>query len=96
MDFGGAGSYALPNEIASIRNLEISDGGTKSFPNVDVVICGDLVLEDGAALNNPQNRNITVLGDLTLTNGTLSLGSGATMTVQGSCTVTAGALMQVM
>ncbi|MCP4460628.1 MAG: T9SS type A sorting domain-containing protein [Cytophagales bacterium] len=90
VDFGGASSYTLPNEIASIRNLEISDGGTKSFPNVDVVICGDLVLDDGATLNNPQNRSITVLGDLIITNGTLSLGSGGAMTVQGNCTVTAG------
>jgi len=92
VDFGSATDYTLPNEIASIRNLEISDGGTKSLPNVDVVICGDLVLADGATLDNPQNRSITVLGNLILTNGTLNIGSGVTMIVQGNATVTAGTL----
>ncbi len=92
VDFGGLGSYTLPNEIATIRNLEVSDGGTKSLPNVDVVVCGDLILADGAILNNPQNRSITVLGNLILTNGTLNIGSGVSMTVQGNATVTNGDL----
>ncbi len=92
MDFSGVGNYTLPNEIATIRNLSITGGGTKSLPNVDVVICGDLVLDDGAALENPQNRMITVQGDLILTNGIFNLGSNSTIVVNGSCTITAGAL----
>ncbi len=92
VDFGGTGSYTLPDEIASIRNLEISDGGTKSLPNVDVTICGNLVLDNGATLENPQNRTIVIQGDLTLTNGTFNMGSGASITVQGNCTITAGTL----
>jgi len=92
VDFGGAGSYTLPNQIASIRNLEISDGGTKSLPNVDVIICGDLILDDGATLENPQNRSVTIQGDLILTNGILNMGSNASFTVQGNATITAGTL----
>ncbi|MEO9850992.1 MAG: T9SS type A sorting domain-containing protein [Reichenbachiella sp.] len=90
--FNDNDNYTLPNEIANLRNLLIKGTGTKSFPNTDITICNNLELQDGTTLNNDFNVNVTVLGDMTLTNGTYNLGNNSNVTVNGNVTVSAGSL----
>ncbi|WP_456461644.1 LamG-like jellyroll fold domain-containing protein [Reichenbachiella sp.] len=90
--FNDNDDYTLPDQIANLRNLLIDGTGTKSFPNTDITICNDLELRGGTTLNNDFNVTVEVLGNMTLTNGTLDLGTNTTFTVNGNVTVTAGTL----
>lgn len=90
--FSDDDDYTLPDQIASLRNLVINGIGTKSFPNTDITICNDLELQGGTTLNNDFNVTVEVLGNVTLTNGTLDLGSNTTFTVNGNVTLTAGTI----
>ncbi|WP_422359595.1 T9SS type A sorting domain-containing protein [Reichenbachiella sp.] len=90
--FNDNDDYTLPDQIANLRNLLIDGTGTKSFPNTDITICNDLELRGGTTLNNDFNVSVEVLGNMTLTNGTLDLGTNTTFTVNGDVTLTAGTL----
>ena len=90
--FNDDNDYTLPDEIANLRNLLINGAGTKSFPNVDITICNDLELQGGTTLNNDFNVDVEVLGNMTLTNGTLDIGSNTTFMVNGDVTIAAGTL----
>lgn len=90
--FNDNDDYTLPDQIANLRNLLIDGTGTKSFPNTDITICNDLELRGGTTLNNDFNVTVEVLGNMTLTNGTLDLGTNTTFTVNGNVIVTAGTL----
>lgn len=85
-------NYTLPDQIANLRNLVIDGTGIKSFPNSDITICNNLELLGGTTLNNDFNVTVEVLGDLTLTNGTLDLGNNTTFTINGDVTLTAGTI----
>ncbi len=43
MEWAG-GTYGLPSSITSYNNITITGTGTKTFPNYDITICGDLGL----------------------------------------------------
>ena len=90
--FNDNDDYTLPDQIANLRNLLIDGTGTKSFPNTDITICNDLELRGGTTLNNDFNVTVEVLGNMTLTNGILDLGTNTTFTVNGNVTLTAGTL----
>jgi hypothetical protein len=49
MEWAG-GTYGLPSSITNYNNLTITGTGTKTFPNVDVTICGDLRIEGNTYL----------------------------------------------
>lgn len=90
--FSDNDDYTLPDQIANLRNLTINGTGTKSFPNTDITVCNNLELQGGTTLNNDFNVTVEVLGNVTLTNGFLNLGSSTTFTVNGDVTIEAGAL----
>jgi len=49
MEWAG-GTYGLPSSITSYNNLTITGTGTKTFPNVNMTICGDLRIEGSVTL----------------------------------------------
>lgn len=44
------GTYGLPSSITSYNNLTITGTGTKTFPNTNITICGDLRIEGNVTL----------------------------------------------
>ncbi|MEQ9117076.1 T9SS type A sorting domain-containing protein [Fulvivirga sp.] len=76
LEYDGSGSYSILSGISSLRNLTLSGSGDRNFPNNNVTICEDLIV-DGPNVSNPNNRSITVENDLELISGNLLLGTGA-------------------
>jgi hypothetical protein len=60
-EFGGAINGTLSTQ-AVYNNLEFSGTATKSLPNVNISVNGDLTLTAGL-VNNPANRNISLTGN---------------------------------
>ncbi|MFP4557264.1 MAG: hypothetical protein ACLFNU_10365, partial [Bacteroidales bacterium] len=52
MEFGGAGTYNLP-PIYQYNNLTVTGSGTKTMPNEDMTICGDLRIKGNVTLKQP-------------------------------------------
>jgi fibronectin-binding autotransporter adhesin len=107
VEYGGTATYDLPASPNTYRNLVISGASTKTFPNQDLFISGNLTVQDGAVaqLSNLANGNITLNGtaagggNLTVT-GTGSVlrfmnGTARTVTVANNVTVGAGATFDV-
>jgi fibronectin-binding autotransporter adhesin len=107
VEYGGTATYDLPASPNTYRNLVISGASTKTFPNQNLFISGNLTVQDGAVaqLSNLANGNITLNGtaagggNLTVT-GTGSVlrfmnGTARTVTVANNVTVGAGATFDV-
>lgn len=80
VEYGGSANYTLPTSPSNYRNLVISGGSsTKTFPNQDLVLSGNLTVEGGAQaqISNTTNGNITL-------DGTASGGGNLTVTGSGS------------
>ncbi len=80
VEYGGAASYTLPASPTTYCNLVISGGSTtKTFPNQNLVISGNMTVQDGATarLSNLTNGNLTL-------DGTASGGGNLTVTGTGS------------
>lgn len=67
--FAGTGSYEILGGVTLVRNLTLEGAGTKSFPNNNLSICNDLVLNAGT-LTNTSSRTISVLNDMLINSGT--------------------------
>ncbi|HDP75637.1 MAG TPA: hypothetical protein ENN49_07190 [Bacteroidales bacterium] len=64
MEFGGDGSYTLPN-IYSYNNLTITGSGTKTLPpNDHITICGDLRILENSTLNTVAGKHVLVSGNV--------------------------------
>ncbi len=107
VEYGGTATYDLPASPNTYRNLVISGASTKTFPNQNLFISGNLTVQDGAIarLSNLTNGNLTLNGtaagggNLTVT-GTGSVlrfmnGIARTVTVANNVTVGAGATFDV-
>jgi fibronectin-binding autotransporter adhesin len=107
VEYGGTATYDLPASPNTYRNLVISGASTKTFPNQNLFISGNLTVQDGAVarLSNLINGNLTLNGtaagggNLTVT-GTGSVlrfmnGTARTVTVANNVTVGAGATFDV-
>ncbi|MCS6990231.1 MAG: hypothetical protein NZM06_12035, partial [Chloroherpetonaceae bacterium] len=108
VEYGGSANYTLPASPNAYRNLVISGSGTtKTFPNQNLVLSGNLTVQGGATaqLSSATNGNITLNGaasgggNLTVT-GTGSVlrfmnGTARTVTVANDVTVGAGATFDV-
>jgi fibronectin-binding autotransporter adhesin len=107
VEYGGTATYDLPASPNTYRNLVISGASTKTFPNQNLFISGNLTVQGGAVaqLSNLINGNLTLNGtaagggNLTVT-GTGSVlrfmnGTARTVTVANNVTVGAGATFDV-
>ncbi len=107
VEYGGTATYDLPASPNTYRNLVISGASTKTFPNQNLFISGNLTVQDGAdaRLSNLTNGNLTLNGtaagggNLTVT-GTGSVlrfmnSTARTVTVANNVTVGAGATFDV-
>ncbi|MTI40431.1 LamG-like jellyroll fold domain-containing protein [Fulvivirga lutimaris] len=74
LEYAGTGSYSILGGVTEIRNLTLSESGNRNFPNNNVTICGDLVI-NGPVLNSTGNRIITVDGTLTINSGGFMTGA---------------------
>jgi len=88
LEYAGSGSYGILGGITELRNLTLSGSGDRNFPNNNVTICEDLVV-DGPIVNNPNNTNITVEGNGFLQNGDFNAGTG-TLRFEGDLTLNGG------
>lgn len=75
LEYAGTGSYNVLAGITSLRNLTFSGSGNRNFPNNDVIICEDLVI-DGPNAVMEAGRNIEIQRDLQVNNGNLTLATG--------------------
>jgi len=57
MEYGGTGTYTLSDRYDHYNNLTITGSGTKTLPNADMTICGDLRIEGDVTLNNITDQN---------------------------------------
>ncbi|WP_185152716.1 beta strand repeat-containing protein, partial [Fulvivirga aurantia] len=76
LEYAGTGSYNILAGITSLRSLTLSGSGARNFPNNDVTICQDLII-NGPEISMAANRRITVENNLTLEGGVLNSPEGA-------------------
>ncbi len=77
LEYGGTGSYSVLSGITSLRNLSFIGTGDREFPNNNVTVCEDLVINgSGLVVDNANNRDITVENNFLITEGTFNTGTG--------------------
>ncbi len=88
MEWAG-GTYGLPSSITHYNNLTITGSGTKTMPNSDVTICGDLRIEGSVTLKQSTigsgYRYTTVNGNVyLLDNATWDMNTRAWISLYGN------------
>ncbi len=71
LEYAGTGSYSILSGISTLRNLTLSGTGDRNFPNNNITICEDWVV-DGPTVSFQTNRRITVTGSATLQSGVIN------------------------
>lgn len=69
LEYAGTGSYNIMGGISLVRNLKISDTGTKTFPSNDITICEDLDLS-GSTLGFSSAITLSIGDDFLVQGGT--------------------------
>ncbi len=87
--FGGNSDYDILSAIHQLNNLELTGLGERRFPNINVQLTGNLLI-DGPQAKNEQYKTISVKGDVVFESGSFDAGTGATsvFTLNGSATQT--------
>ncbi|MEO0334208.1 MAG: hypothetical protein AAF223_21485, partial [Bacteroidota bacterium] len=75
LEYAGNGSYSVLSGITELRNLAFSGSGERRFPNSNVEICEDFVV-DGPTVDILTNRRLIVYGNALLQSGVLNAPSG--------------------
>jgi fibronectin-binding autotransporter adhesin len=89
-EFNSSANATLPSQ-ATYNNLVISGTGAKTMANVDLLINGNLTILQGS-LNNSNNRNINLKGNLTNNNGVSGFIAGnGVFSLTGAAQVLSGA-----
>jgi hypothetical protein len=80
------GTVTLPTQ-ATYNNLTFTGAGTKTLPNVDLLLNGSLTIVQGTVTNAVNNRNIELAGSGQhfVNNGTFHVGTGE-ITIGGNLT----------
>ncbi|MBR8536887.1 T9SS type A sorting domain-containing protein [Carboxylicivirga sediminis] len=112
-EYSGTGNYTLPtstysywlgfipipiSEISSYPNLHITNSGDKTAGNIDLVINGNLFVDDATFnISSSGNGDVTVFGDVIINTGTLSLpaSQSRTMDIDGDITVNGAGTLNV-
>ncbi len=81
LDFTGGGSYTISANFSQIRGLRVSGGGTKTLPAINYQVgTENIEIVGGTTLDNAQNDNdLTVEGDVLVTNGTFLTGDNSAL-----------------
>ncbi len=80
LEYGGLATYDILASFTYVNNLTVSGTGEKRFPNTDLTIYGDLLINGDDAsliLDNDHDQKITISGDITKTLGVFDAGLGA-------------------
>ncbi len=81
LDFTGGGSYTISANFSQIRGLRVSGGGIKTLPAINYQVgTENIEIVGGTTLDNAQNDNdLTVEGDVLVTNGTFLTGDNSAL-----------------
>lgn len=71
----GAGNLTLPTQ-ATYNNIELKSTGTKSLPNINISINGDVTVTAGTLSMASLSTNVSISGDWTLSGATFTPGNG--------------------
>jgi hypothetical protein len=91
LEYAGTGSYSVLANISTLRNLVLSGSGVRNFPDNNVTICEDLVV-DGPVVNFNTNERIIVNGSSTLNSGTVNLAGNGVFNTLGNFAFNGGVL----
>lgn len=88
VEYSGTTNGDLPPAPTSYNNIRFSNsaGSTASYPNVDLTLAGNLTVDGGGTVSNPDNRNITVGGDFNISGGSTYNAGNGTLSVGGNFT----------
>lgn len=77
LEYSGTTDHDVLGEQALVNNLVFSGTGERRLPSADLVLNGDLEINGGAglAVNNDNNIDIEIRGDLTRTSGSFDAGT---------------------
>jgi hypothetical protein len=73
IEYGGANAIDILSEITAVNNLILSGTNDRVFPNLDLVIRGNLTI-NGPDVKNTHNESVEVRKDITFTSGTFDAG----------------------
>ncbi|PTB97576.1 hypothetical protein C9994_02090, partial [Marivirga lumbricoides] len=74
LEYAGTGSYNVLPGITALRRLTLSGTGDRNFPNNNVTICEDFII-NGPLANSPSNKNIRIDKDLIINSGSFNTAS---------------------
>jgi hypothetical protein len=77
LEYAGTGSYNVLPGISSLRNLTLSGSGDRNFPNNNVTVCEDFIV-DGPETTILANKFLEIQGDLIVNDGNIYVSSGNT------------------
>ena len=83
LEYGGTTSYTIiADRIDTVRNLLFIGTGTRTLPDKDLVICGQLEINGPTLDNSVYNKKLTIGGTFDLTSGIFISGTGSGATVK--------------
>ena len=85
LEYGGSASYDVLSSFPEVNNLKFSGTGERRFPNQDVTILGDFIIdgEDAALVaNNENDKKITIGGDIYFIAGAFDAGLGVNAIIE--------------
>ncbi|MFC2152965.1 hypothetical protein ACFLSE_10610, partial [Bacteroidota bacterium] len=86
LEYGGIGpDYDILASFSYVNNLKLSGTGERRFPNQDITLLGDLIIDgEDATLEviNDHDQKITIEGDISFVTGSFDAGSGASAIVE--------------
>ena len=85
LEYGGSASYDVLSTFSEVNNLKFSGTGERRFPNQNVTILGDFIIEgDDATLeaNNENDKKITIGGDIDFITGSFDSGLGVNAIIE--------------
>lgn len=80
LEYAGTGSYNILAGISSLKTLTLSGSGDRNFPNTNIYVCEDLIIQ-GTNVVLASNRRLDIINDLVIESGAFNLASGASSRV---------------
>jgi len=82
LEYAGTGSYSVLGGISELRRLTLSGSGDRNFPNNNIEICEDFIV-NGAEVNFNIGERVVVRRDSYLENGIINSASNVTFNTFG-------------
>ncbi len=85
IEYSGAGDYTITDDYLNLNNLIISGSGTKTLPDDNVTLCGNLDILETGNLEISGDRNLEIKGNVNKTSEAgLTANSGTRMIFSGT------------